>query len=245
MRVKALFLLLSLLSVLSLYAQVDVLTQHGNQQGTGWNSKETTLNQTNVKPGFFGKLFSYSVDDQIYAQPLVATQVNIPGVGVRNVIYIATVNNSVYCYDADSLPASGAYWHINLTPAGTRPPMNSDMTGACNGAYTDFTGDIGIIGTPVISKSGGAGTMYVVSRCLNPGTGVFSQYLHALDITTGKDLSGSPMPITATVTGSGPGNVNGVITFNPQHQNQRPGLLLLNGIVYIGYSSHCDWFPYV
>jgi hypothetical protein len=243
MKVKALFLPIFMLSALSLYAQVDVLTQHGNQQRTGWNSQETTLNQTNVKPGFFGKLFSYPVDDQVYAQPLVATQVNIPGVGVRNVVYIATVNNSVYCFDADSLPASGAYWHISLTPAGTRPPMNSDMTGACSGAYSDFTGNIGIVGTPVINKS--AGTIYLVSRSLNTGTGVFSQYLHALDITNGQEKGGSPVPITATTTGSGPGNVNGVITFNPQHQNQRPGLLLLNGIVYIGYSSHCDWDPYV
>ena len=177
MRTPFYFSPLLILLSLSLYAQIDVLTQHGNLQRTGWNSQETQLKASNVQPGFFGRLYAYPVDDQVYAQPLVATRVTIPGVGVRDVIYIVTVNNSVYCYDADSLPASGPYWHVSLNPAGTRPPMNTDMTGACSGAYSDFTGHIGIVGTPVIDKT--AGTIFLVSRSLNPNTGVYYTYLHA------------------------------------------------------------------
>jgi hypothetical protein len=233
-----------LVQTIVIYAQADVLTQHNDLQRTGWNDQETRLNTKNVKAGSFAKLFSYTVDDQIYAQPLVVTGVNIPATGIRNVVFVATVNNSVYAFDADSVRAN-PYWKINLSPSGTRPPKNTDMTGACGGNnnYKDFSGNIGIVGTPVIDKT--AQTIYLVTRSLTTdGTNIFSQYLHALDITTGAERSGSPVSITAQVNGNGPDNVNGVITFNAQKQNQRPGLLLLNGIVYIGYASHCDWQPY-
>jgi len=233
-----------LLRAIAVYSQVDVLTQHNDLQRTGWNAQETLLNTKNVKTGLFAKLFSCTVDDQTYAQPLVVTSVNIPSTGIRNVVYVATVNNSVYAFDADSVRAN-PYWKVSLNPAGTRPPKNTDMTGACGGNnnYHDFSGNIGIVGTPVINKA--TQTIYLVTRSLTTdGTNIFSQYLHALDITTGAERPGSPVSITAQVSGTGPGNVGGVITFDAQKQNQRPGLLLYNGIVYIGYSSHCDWQPY-
>ncbi|MDO6432753.1 discoidin domain-containing protein [Flavitalea sp. BT771] len=233
-----------LLQAITVYSQVDVLTQHNDLQRTGWNDHETRLNTKNVKAGPFAKLFSYTVDDQLYAQPLVVTGVNIPAIGVRDVVLAATVNNTVYAFDADSL-RTNPYWQVNLTPSGSRPPKNSDMTGACggNGNYRDFSNNMGIVGTPVISKT--AQTIYLVTRSVTTdGTNVFSQYLHALDITTGAERAGSPVLIIAQVNGTGLGNVNGVVHFDPQKQNQRPGLLLLNGIVYIGYASHCDWQPY-
>lgn len=226
------------------WSQVDVLTQHNDLQRTGWNDHESALNQKNVKAGPFAKLFSYTVDDQVYAQPLVVTGVSIPAIGIRDLVLVATVNNSVYAFDADSL-RTNPYWKVTLNPAGTRPPKNRDMTGACGGNnnYQDFSNNIGIIGTPVIDKA--AQTIYLVTRSITTdGSNVFSQYLHALNLTTGAERSGSPVSITAQVNGNGLDNVNGVITFNPQKQNQRPGLLLLNGIVYIGYASHCDWQPY-
>ncbi len=216
--------------------RVSVVMQHGDLQRTGWNSKETTLNVNNVRPSTFGKAYSVAVDDQIYAQPLVLSRVTIGG-GVHNVVYVATANNTVYAIDADK---ALVYWTQNYTAAGQRPPKNIDMTGACGGGYQDLNGNIGIIGTPVIDSV--SQTIYFVTRST---TGAFySQHLHAVDISTGAERAGSPQRINASQAGTGDGSNNGSISFDAQRNNQRPGLLLLNGIVYIGYSSHCDWAPY-
>ena len=115
------------------------------------------------------------------------------------------------------------------------------MTGACGGNYQDFSGRLGIVGTPVVDAS--SGTLYVVVRTKENGS-TFVQRLHALDVTTGADRPFSPVVITAAYPGNGDGNVGGVITFDPQRQNQRPGLVLANGVVYISWASHCDWGPY-
>jgi hypothetical protein len=232
-----------LLSSAESFGQTDVLTQHNNLNRTGWNNAETKLNTTNVKAANFAHLYSYPADDQVYAQPLIATQVNMPGVGVRNICYVATVSNSVYAYDADSARAAGPYWHVNLTPAGSRPPKNSDMTGACSGDYMDFSGNMGIVGTPVIDKN--AGILYVVSRGVSTdGANTFTTWLHALSLTTGLDVGNSPVSISGTVLGTGDGASNDTVYFNVQHQNQRGGLALNNGLVYIPFASHCDWTPY-
>jgi hypothetical protein len=121
-----------------------------------------------------------------------------------------------------------------------RPPRNTDMTGACGGSYTDFSGNIGMVGTPVIDSA--KQTLYVVARSTDGS--VFVQHLHAVSIIDGSEAPGSPMPITATTPGNGDGSVNNVITFDGQRQNQRQGLTLLNGVVYLTFSSHCDWGPY-
>ena len=121
-----------------------------------------------------------------------------------------------------------------------RPPQHVDMTGACNGSYQDFSGNIGIVGTPVIDQ--GTGTMYFVARSTTGNA--FVQFLHAVSILDGNELAGSPMQITATSSGNGDGSVGGVIAFDPQRQNQRQGLTLVNGTVYVTFSSHCDWGPY-
>jgi len=224
------------------YAQYNVLTQHNDIRRTGWNDRETILNTKNVKPGSFGKIFTRIVDDQVYAQPLVMTNVNIPGIGTRNIVFVATVNNSVYAFDADSAAINAPYWKVTLSPAGTRAPKNTDMTGACGGGYKDFSGNMGIVGTPVIDSA--TGTLYVVSRDVGTSNFNFEQWLHALDITTGTEKANSPKLITATIAGSGDGSVGGQINFDPQRQNQRPGLLLLNDKIFISWSSHCDWGPY-
>src|SRR5207302_1983355 len=117
---------------------------------------------------------------------------------------------------------------------------NTDVTGACGGSYQDFSGNIGIVGTPVIDAA--RGTMYFVARSTTGST--FVQYLHAVNIVDGNEIAGSPTVITATYSGNGDGSVNGVIAFDAQRQNQRQGLTLLNGIVYVTFSSHCDWGPY-
>jgi len=191
---------------------VSVLTQHNDNTRSGWNDNETALTTSNVTVQRFGAVFTLPVDDQVYAQPLVVGHVAV-GDGYHNVAYIATVNNTVYAYDGDN---GNLYWQRSVTAPGMRPPRNTDMTGACGGGYQDFSGNIGIVGTPVIDAA--RGTMYFVARSTTGST--FVQYLHAVSI------------------------VNGVIAFDAQRQNQRQGLTLLNGIVYVTFSSHCDWGPY-
>lgn len=224
-----------------LYSQTNVATQHNNLKRTGWNNTETQLTQNNISNGNFGKLFTRTVDEQIYTQPLVITNLSIGG-GTHNVVFVATVNNTVYAFDADDVNATAPYWQENLTydPSNYRPIKNSDMTLACSGNYKDFSGKMGIVGTPVIDTL--TNTLYVVARSVSNVGGTFVQYLHALNITTGAERPNSPVSITATYPSSvGSG---GIVSFNEQKENQRPGLLLYNGIVYISWASHCDWGPY-
>ena len=215
---------------------VSVLTQHNDNTRAGWNDQETALTTGNVNAQHFGALFHLTVDDQVYAQPLVVGGVSIGG-GTHNVVYVATVNNTVYAFDGDN---GTQYWAKNYTQAGMRPPKNTDMTGACGGGYMDFSGNIGIVGTPVIDAA--MQRMYFVARSTTGST--YVQYLHAVNIVDGTEVAGSPVPITASVPGTGDGNVGGTITFDAQRQNQRQGLTLANGVVYITWSSHCDWGPY-
>ncbi len=237
---RILFMLLfNTLIFLHISAQVNVVTQHYDIGRTGWYNHENILNKNNVGTGTFGKLFTCTVDDQLYAQPLIVQGVNIPGAGKKNIVYLASVNNSVYAYDADSANQNIPYWKVNLTPADSRPVRQQDLTGACPG---NFQSNIGIVGTPVIDTL--THTMYLVARSINPSTVVFSEYLHALDITTGSERPGSPVLIQAQVNGTGDGNINGIVHLDPQKNNQRTGLLLLKGTVYMGFSSHCDWGPY-
>ena len=215
---------------------VSVLTQHNDNSRAGWNDNETALTTANVNVTQFGEVFTLPVDDQVYAQPLVVGHVNISG-GYHNIVVVATVNNTVYAYDGDN---GKLYWQKSFTAPGMRPPRNTDMTGACGGTYSDFSGNIGIVGTPVID--GEKGTMYFVARSTAGGT--FVQYLHAVNIVDGSEVAFGPTKITATSSGNGEGSVNGVIAFDAQRQNQRQGLTLLNRRVFVSFSSHCDWGPY-
>lgn len=215
---------------------VSVLTQHNDNTRAGWNDSETVLTTSNVNGQHFGKLFTLPVDDQVYAQPLVAGKISIDN-GVHNVVYIATVDNTIYAYDGDT---GKLYWERNFSAPGMQPPKNTDLKGACGGTYSDISGSFGIIGTPVIDPT--KHTIYFVARSTDGST--FVEHLHAVDIVTGADVPGSPVAIAASVTGSGEGSVNNVISFDPELGNQRQALMLLNGIVYVTFSSHCDWGSY-
>lgn len=215
---------------------ISVLTQHNNNTRAGLNDHEMALTTRNVNAKQFGKLFVLNVDDQVYAQPLIAGNVNISG-AAHNVAYIATVNNTLYAFDGDD---GKMYWQKNFTAQGMRPPKNSDMTGACGGHYQDFSSNIGIVGTPVIDSV--SQVIYFVARS-SDGTN-FVQYLHEVNIMDGNEMPGSPVKITASYNGNGDGSNNNIISFDTQKQNQRQALTLLNGIVYITFSSHCDWGPY-
>src|SRR3989442_8434819 len=184
---------------------VSVLTQHNDNTGFGWNGNETGLTTSNVNVQQFGEVFTLTVDDQVYAQPLVVGHLFISG-GYHNVVYIATVNNTLYAYDGDN---GRLYWRKSFTAPGMRPPRNTDMTGACGGTYTNFSGNIGIVGTPGIDAA--RETMYFVARSTTGST--FVQYLHAVNILDGNEITGSPTQITATDTGNGDGNVNGGTSF--------------------------------
>lgn len=218
---------------------ISVLTQHNDNTRAGLNNKEAALTTTNVKPGDFGKLFLMNADDDIYAQPLIVGNLHI-GTGVHNVAFIATVNNTVYAYDADKL--GKPLWQVNFTEKGMNPPNTVQLQSIvwwCN-PYTDFRYNIGIVGTPVIDSA--AQTMYFVAR--SQGGSKFYQYLHAVNITDGSERPGSPVQIQASVPGTGDGNKNGIVYFDPKLNNQRQGLVLVNGVVYISFSSHCDLNPY-
>lgn len=215
---------------------VSVLTQHNDNTRAGLNANETVLNTSNVNVAQFGFLFNLVVDDQVHGQPLVVANVQIDN-GYHNVVYVATANNSIYAFDGDN---GRLYWHRNYTRAGWRPPLFNDMTGACGGNYNNFNGNMGIVGTPVIDAA--TQVIYFVARSTQGTT--FAQYLHAVDILTGNEMAGSPVLINATANGNGDGNVSGVISFDSQKQNQRSALTLSNGVVYVSFSSHCDWGPY-
>jgi len=217
---------------------VSVTTQHNDNSRAGSNNSETELTTTNVNTNTFGLLFTLDVDDQTYSQPLVVSDVSIDS-GVHNVVYFATVNNSIYAYDGDN---GTLYWNKNYTLSGMRPPNAKDIKdvgGLCNANYMDFSGNMGIVGTPVIDNA--TKIIYFVARS-SDGTSNH-QFLHAVNITNGMDVK-TPVEIKATYAGTGDGSVNGIITFDPLKQNQRASLVLSNGIVYISWSSHCDWGPY-
>lgn len=226
-------------------SNVSVLTQHNNLNRTGWNDKETVLNHQQVAAGNFGCIGTFSIDDEVYAQPLIANNTTI-GNYTGNVLYTATVNNTVYAFNATDVSAAAALWQVNLNPSGQRTPdifdLKDNQYGApCGGNYRDFSGHVGLVGTPVIDTA--SKTLYVVNKTID-ANGKFHSYLNALDLQTGQHKPGSPQLITASVNGTGDGNINGKINYDAKYQNQRPALLLLNHIVYVASASHCDWGPY-
>ena len=233
--------LVCLCAMLSGYgaAQASVPMYHNNRERTGANVLETTLTLSNVNSTQFGKLFTQPVDGFIYAQPLYVPNVNVAGLGIHNVVYVATMNDSVYAFDADNNTGSNALplWQVSFInpPGGISPITSSDV--ACTGLISTR---IGIVGTPVIDTVGG--TLFVVARTRELGQ--YYQRLHALDITSGAEKFGGPVLIQASVAGTGMGSVGGVMKFDAKSQNQRAALLLQNGLVYIAWGSHCDYGTY-
>ena len=216
------------------YAQsgVNVTTYHNDNLRSGQNLHETVLTTSLVQTNTFGKLFSQPVDGQIYAQPLVLANLLIPGKGLHTVVYVATENDSVFAFDGNSNTGNNAtpLWQVSfINPAnGITTVPSSDL--GTNAIYPQ----IGITGTPVIDPTNK--TLYVVAATKE--NGAYVQRLHALDVTTGAEKFGGPVVIKATVKGTGAGSTKGVLSFDPFRSNQRPGLLLLNGGIYIAWASH-------
>lgn len=195
----------------------DVLTQKNDTARTGAQLSESILTPANVKAGTFGRLYTRRVNGQIIAQPLYVSQLAIPGLGTKNVVFVVTRANTVYAFDADSAdtdPTHGLIWNAPVTvePAAYVPNMCSETVSP-----------IGVTSTPVIDRT--TNTMYLVARKAD-GT----IWLHSLDITTGAPIKA--VQITASYNG---------LTFNQGLELQRAGLLLQNGVVVLAFSAlNCD-----
>jgi hypothetical protein len=197
-----------------------VFTYHNDLSRDGVNSQEYALNTSTVKAATFGKRFACAIDASAYAQPLWVANVAIGG-GTHNVLIAATVHDTVYAFDADASPCQ-TYWSKSLLASGETWVSNMDVGGS-----TDLAPDIGIVGTPVIDPT--TKTIYVVSKSKNGAT--IHQRLHALSLIDGSEKFNGPQEIAFTFNGN---------SFSPLSQNQRAGLALLNGVVYIAYASHGD-----
>jgi hypothetical protein len=240
-------------------ANVDVLSYHDDPLLTGQNLQEESLTPANVNVTNFGKLFSQAVDGPIYAQPLYKANLSIAG-GTHNVVFVATENDSLYAFDADSPTAgptaNGLYWRDTFVD----PAHGVTAVPPTDVGNPDIVPTIGITGTPVIDPA--AGTIYfvVATKEMRSSVAHYDQYLYALNIADGRQRANSPYLIgdtikggpdggftnvtSVSVPGAGDGSSGGVVRFNAAYHLQRPGLQLVNGVVYVAFGSHSDFRPY-
>ncbi|MGO8697211.1 MAG: pyrrolo-quinoline quinone [Limisphaerales bacterium] len=229
---KAILRIGGLLSALAAGAAVraqmtDVLTYHNDNLRTGQGLHEEILSPANVNTNHFGKLWILPADGKVDGQPLYAAGVPIPGRGLRNVLYVVTEHDSVYAYDADS---TNLFWRVSM--------LLSKETTSDSRSCGQVVPEIGITSTPAIDRQlGSNGTIFVVAMSKS-GTAAYFQRLHALDLGTGQDRV-PPVTVSASYPSS-----SGTVTFDPAQYKERAGLLLLNGVVYTAWSSHCDITPY-
>ena len=223
-----------------------VTTYHNDLARDGSNTQEYALNPTNVATSTFGKLFSCTVDEAVYAQPLWVPNLTINGVK-RNVVFVATQNDSLYAFDADNntTPCT-PLWQVSLldsnhggTAGETSVPSSgtNHLVGYGNG---DIAPEVGVTGTPVIDPS--TNTLYVVSKSVIASGPTFFQRLHGIDLLTGNEKYSGPVNIAATYPGTGDNGTT--TTFVAREENQRCGLALVNGVVYIAWAAHEDDAPY-
>jgi hypothetical protein len=185
------------------------------------------LTQANVNSTTFGLLHNLVVDGKVDAEPLYLSQLTIAG-SARNVVFIATEHDSVYAFDSDT---GAQLWTVSL--------LGSSETPSDNRSCGQVTPEIGITSTPVIDRTAGAhGILYAIAMSKNGST--YFQRLHALDVTTGVELLSGPVTVQATYPGTGDNSSAGQVVFDPKQYKERAALLLLNGVVYTSWASHCD-----
>jgi hypothetical protein len=227
------FLVWPVLACLLPAAPVKVLSNRYDSGATGGNVRERVLRAANVNAASFGKLYSYPVEGSVFAQPLYVPDVNVQGRGRHNVLYVATMNDKVYAFDADS--SAAPLWTRDLTHGGTPVPV-ADIT---QDNDLNVVGNVGILSTPVIDDR--AHAMYLVARTKEGGH--YIQRLYALDIRGGEDLT-PPAVIEASVKSSAKDAVSGTLRFDPKYGNQRTALALSGKFVVIAWASHEDIEPY-
>ena len=214
-------------------AAQDVLTWHNDNARTGQNLAEKILTLQNVNPKTFSKLFVIPADGKVDAQPLYVHGLEMPRRGLRNVLFVATENDSLYAVDADT---GEPFWHVRLLKPNETPSDNRN----CG----QVTPEIGITSTPVIDRQlGPQGTIFVVAMSQDRD-GKYAQKLHALNLQTGGEEFDGPVEIHATFPGTGAASSGGTEVFDPKQYEERAALLLLNGAVYTSWASHCDANPY-
>lgn len=225
-------LLTALLILASLSTAQDVTTYHNNNSRTGVNPKETILTLSNVNSAQFGKLFTVSVDGKVDAQPLYLSALTVGG-ATHNVMITVTEHGTVYAFDADS---GSPLWHVTTLKSGETP---SDDRGC-----SQVSPEIGVTSTPVVHRpKTGVPVIYVVAMSKD-GSGKYHQRLHALDATTGAEVRGAPVDVTAKFPGTGDNSSNGNVIFDPAQYKERAGLLLVGNALYLAWASHCDIRPY-
>ncbi len=209
----------------------DVTTFHNDNFRTGQNLTETKLTPANVNSQTFGLLRNLSVDGKVDAEPLYLAQLSVNG-AAHNVVIAVTEHDSVYAFDSDT---GAQLWKDSLLGLGE---TTSDARN-CG----QVSPEIGITSTPVIDRAAGPhGTIYVVAMSKNGST--YFQRLHALDAATGAELLGGPVTVQAAYSGTGANSSGGRVIFDPKQYKERAGLLLLNGVIYTSWASHCDIDPY-
>jgi hypothetical protein len=210
----------------------SVTTYHNDNARDGWNSSETALTPQTVNANTFGKLRDIRVDGKVDAQPLYVSSLSIGG-QTRNVLLTVTEHGTAYAFDADE---GGELWHAST--------LATNETTSDDHGCSQITPEIGITDTPVIDRSYGPnGAVFVVAMSKD-SQNAYHQRLHALDLTTGAELEGSPSEIQATYPGNGYGSSDGMQVFAPGQYAERVGLLLMNGEIYVAWTSHCDRDPY-
>lgn len=209
-----------------------ITTYHNDLARTGQNPKEYALTPTTVSGPGFGKRWSCALDGAAYAQPLFVANLAIGG-GRHNVLFVATMHDSLYAFDADNASCV-TYWHKSFINPSAGNTSTSSATANCN----DVLGEYGINGTPVIDLN--SQTIYLVTNTTENGT--IYQRLHALQLASGTEQPNSPIVIQPSVAGNGDGGSS--VNFSPIAQNQRTGLALSGGGVFVGFGSHCDDYTY-
>lgn len=232
----------------------NVLTYHYDNTRQGANTNETVLTLSNVNVSGFGKLFTYAVDGYVYGQPLILTNLSIPGKGVRNVVFVATMHDSVYAFDADSNGDAdgGLIWKTNVGVSSPSPIPEYGARYHPGVGNLDVVPEEGMTGTPVVDPV--SGTIYVDAFTREVVAGVSTNYfhrIHALNVIDGSERPYSPVVVAASVPGTGVSGNNFAetdngsnVTFSAVQHCQRPALTLAGGILYACYGSHDDTDPY-
>jgi hypothetical protein len=218
----------------------QITTSQYDNLRTGANLNEKTLTPQNVNAKQFGKLGAFKVDGAVFAQPLFVPELEIPGKGKHDVLFVATEHDSVYAFDANR-PNDAPLWQVNFLD-----DKRSLTTPSADSVECPFIKpEVGITSTPVIDMK--TGTLFVLARTRirhRIEADEHFQHLHALAITTGVEKFGGPKLIAASVPGKGKGSANGQLAFNPLRENPRASLLLVDGLVYLTWASSCDVDPY-